>query len=229
MRFVGGGDVFVMRGVFYHTKLREAAKAATIEAMSATTAIQERRKFPRNETSARLQINLLRPQGLIPANSVNFGEGGLCVRLEEMLEVRSLVRLQLTAERSGVPRGLRSLECTGRVAWVIQRLDLRGVPPFVFDVGIEFVDPPPMLRQLIAQRGIHAAAPKDRLASEKMLDSAVIHGRHFSPRLQREANHPPRWHLIVTVEDVPCFSGRYPSERRAIAAWLQFKRQQANR
>lgn len=197
--------------------------------MSPTTAIQERRKFPRSETQARFHIDLLRPQGLIPADSVNYGEGGLCVRLEEMLEVRSLVRLQLTAERSGVLRGPRALECTGRVAWVIQRLDLRNVPPFVYDVGIEFVDPPTGLRHLMAQRGVRAAALKGQSASEKTLDAALIHGRHFSPRLQRELNHPPRWHLIVTVEGVPCFSGRYPSERQAMAAWLQFKRQQAKR
>ena len=192
------------------------------------TAIQERRRFPRSEAAVRFAINLLRPQGLIAVNSVNFSEGGLCLRLEEALDVRSLVRLQVTPARSNAARGSRCLECTARVAWVVQRLDLRDTPPFLYDIGIEFVDPPAVLRRLIA-RGAGLTALKTHAVRAKTLESAVVHGRCFIPRLERESNHPPRWHLIVSVGGVPCFSARYPSDRAAMLAWAQFKRRQARR
>ena len=203
------------------------------------TVIAERRQHPRDAVSSRVAINLLQPHTSATISSVNYSEGGLCLRLHEALEVRSLVRLQVRPShvgedegRPGEDRALskasRPVECTGRVAWVIQRLDLRSVPPFLFDVGIEFVDPPPILRQLMAHRG-GLVALKGRAASGKGLDSPLIRGRHFIPRLEREASHPPRWHLVVSVGSVPCFSGRYPSERAALVAWAAFKRQQARR
>ena len=175
-------------------------------------------------------------------NSVNLSEGGLCARLDELqdpLEVRSLVRLQLTPARGGAAehranernspvRLARSVECTGRVAWVIQRLDLRSTPPFPFDVGIEFVDPPHVLRQFLNQRS-DVTPLKGQTVREKRLESAVIRGRHFIPRLEREPNHSPHWHLIVSVDGTPCFSGHYPSDRAAVAAWATFKRRQAKR
>lgn len=194
--------------------------------MTLNAPVQERRKFPRSDALPRFGISLLRPQGLIPASSVNLSEGGLCVRLDEMedtLEVRSLVRLQLTPTRSQRP-----VECTGRVAWVVQRLDLRSTPPFPFDVGIELVDPPPILRQFIVQRsGI--TSPKARPVQEKRLEPAVIRGRQFIPRLERQANHPLHWHLVVSVDGAPCFSGHYPSDRAAMAAWATFTRRQTRR
>jgi len=120
------------------------------------------------------------------------------------------------------------VECTGRVAWVIQRLDLRTTPPFLYDVGVEFVDPPPMLRQLIA-RGESLPSLRGQATPQKFLESAVIHGRPFMPRLARVENHPMRWHLVVSIDGVPCFSGHYPSERVALAAWAKFRRQQTKR
>jgi len=176
-------------------------------------------------------ISLLHRSGPIPANSVNMSEGGLCFRVEETIEVRSLVRLQLTLEGLGSTRGQRPMECAGRVAWVIQRMDLRPAPPFLFDVGIEFVDPPPMLRQVLAQQGSALGRPEGRSAQdhERTLEPAAIRGRQFVPRLTRQANQPSRWHLIVTVDGAPCFSGRYPSRRAATAAWTRFKRERGKR
>ena len=180
--------------------------------------VQERRKFARHGAPSRVEVNLLRPQGLIPANTVNLSEGGVCCRLEEMLEVRSLVRLQVM--KAPPARSLHPVECTGRVAWVIQRLDLRPTPPFLFDIGIEFVDPPPLLR---------FPPLKGRVLHQRALESSLIRGRQFVPRLERDVNHGGRWHLVVSVEGTPCFSGHYPSERAALAAWGQFRRQQARR
>ncbi len=194
------------------------------------TATQERRRFIRNEPPPHFGISLLQPQGSIDADTVNFSEGGLCLRLQEMLEIRSLVRLRLTPEGSGSRHEGQPLQCTGRVAWVVQRLDLRNSPPFLFDVGIEFVDPPPILRQLIAQKDSSpASAPRAPATRQKTLDSWTSRSRVYVPYLERLVNHSLPWHLVVMVDGVPCFSGHYPSERTALAAWAQFKRDQAKR
>jgi len=118
--------------------------------MALKTLTQERRRFPRTAAAARLSINLVHPHAA-SVSHVNYSEGGLCLRLDESLEVRSLIRLQVAGARASAGQR-RPVECTGRVAWVIQRMDLRSMPPFLFDVGIEFVDPPPLLRRLIARR-----------------------------------------------------------------------------
>jgi len=178
-----------------------------------------------------LGVHMLQPQGVIAIDRVNVSEGGVCLRLPTMLEVRSLVRLQLTPNDGPAGR-LRPVECTGRVAWVVQRLDLRDMPPFLFDVGIEFVDPPPVLRQLLAQRGVRLASVRSggrRLPRKRHPASAVVRGRTFIPRLESDASQAVRWHLVVTVDGIPCFSGRYASERLAKTAWAQFQRQQARR
>ena len=196
--------------------------------MALKTLTQERRRVPLTAAAARLSINLVHPRAA-SVSHVNYSEGGLCLRLDEALEVRSLIRFQVAAAKSGErPRSPRPVECNGRVAWVIQRLDLRSIPPFLFDVGIEFVDPPPFLRRLIVQRA-NVAPAQDRSAPGKGLDVAVIRGRHFIPRLERDANRPSRWHLVVSVDGAPCFSNRYPSERAALLAWGLFQRRQAKR
>ena len=191
--------------------------------------LKERRKFVRGEPPSRFAINLLQPHRAVAASYLNFSEGGLCLRLQEMLEVRSLVRLQLTPEGGRSMRSVRPVECTGRVAWVIQRLDLRGMPPFLFDVGIEFVDPPRDFRHFLVQQGGSLAVPNGRLASEKSLEPSLIHGRRFVPRLERGPVPSRRWHLVVSVDGLPCFSGHYASQREAMTAWASFKRQQAKR
>jgi len=190
---------------------------------------QERRRFLRRDFPSRLAINLLRSHAPVSADTINVSQGGLRLRLQETLEVRSLVRLQFTPQMGGGGRSARALECTGRVAWVIQRLDLRDIPPFLYDVGIQFVDPPPALRQLLARRGGQMSAPKDRSTRGRVLEPFALRGRRFVPRLERQANHPLRWHLVVTVDDVPCFSGHFPTEHLAMAAWNRFKRQQTKR
>ena len=200
------------------------------------TLTPERRRFARSALSTRLSINLLHPHAG-SVSHVNYSEGGVCLRLEGGLEVRSLIRLQVAPARpgDGVRRAgaragdgqRRPIECTGRVAWIIQRLDLRSMPPFLFDVGIEFVDPPPLLRRLIAQRNFTPLP--ERNAPGKSLDAAVIRGRQFIPRLARETGHLGQWHLVISVDGAPCFSGRYVSERTALTAWTQFQRRQVKR
>ena len=191
-----------------------------------STPVQDRRRFTRGEPSSPVEVNLLRPSGLISTESVNVSEGGLCVRLEEMLEVRSLVQLQLTLASA---RARRPVRCTGRVTWVVQRLDLRTTPPFLFDAGIELIDPPPVVRQLTVPRGEGVAGKRRPALFQKTLESAVVRGRTFLPQLERAPGQTKHWHLVVLVDGVPCFSEHYPSERAAMAGWVRFKRQQAKR
>lgn len=188
--------------------------------------IQERRHARRRTLAKRLGIQLVQQRRSIAAHGINISEGGLCLRVEEELQVRSLVRLQFTPGNVSVAS---PLTCSGRVAWVIQRLDLRPMPPFLFDVGIEFVDPPATVRQLLGRHGAEAAAAKEVPPKARVLEVATVRGREFVPRLTRVTTASPPWHLIVTVDGVPCFSGHYPSERATLKAWAQFKRGQMRR
>ena len=236
-----------------HRKLRATARPDRIGDMAFTsTAVQDRRRFGRVEVPPRLAVDLLQPDRRLSADAVNISEAGLCLRLEERLEVRSLVNLQLTPSRAGAARnlshlsrlsrahareahareapsrGARAIRCEGRVAWVIQRLDLRDEAPYLFDVGIEFADPPAFLRRLMIGRG---SRPVSRLPAAHTVSvaSAVIRGREYVPRLERRAGARPSWHLIISVDGVPCLSERYLSERAAKAAWEAFRRRQARR
>lgn len=197
--------------------------------MPVATAAQERRKFARSDISARVAVNVLQFRKAIPANSLNLSQGGLCLRLEEALDIRSLIRFQVTPDTTGSTRHQRPVECTGRVAWVMQRLDLRDAAPFLYDVGIEFVNPPAVIRQWLMAHGAPLIAERGRAPRERILEPALIRGRRFVPKIEPDGRSALRWHLVVSVEDVPCFSGHYPSERTAVTAWAEFKRRQARR
>lgn len=183
------------------------------------TTPDDRRRIPRIDVRTRVEIDRVRPLSRLEANSVNLSEGGICVRIRESLEVRSRVRMRLFPEEAKRP-----LRCAGRVAWVVQRLDLRTIPPFLYDVGLEFVDPSPALRQFAAQAGIALKADGRRVSRASALQTAVIHGRQYIPNLEKEASSSIPWHLVVRAEGAPCFSRRYPSQRDAIQSWEQFKR-----
>ena len=196
--------------------------------MKTPSATQERRHFHRRPLAKRFGVHLRHQQHAITANGINMSEGGLCLRIEEELQVRSLVRLQFLTEKFHALQGV-SLQCKGRVAWVVQRLDLRPLPPFLFDVGIEFIDPSAAVRQFIARQAGELLNAKEPLLRPRVLEAALVRGRQFVPRLARVPTAPLPWHLVVMVEDVPCFSGHYASERAALKAWTQFKRAPAKR
>ena len=76
--------------------------------MALNTLAQERRRFPRSAPGARLSVNLVHPH-TASVSHVNYSEGGLCLRLDEAFEVRSLIRFQVAPAKSGEngrsPRG----------------------------------------------------------------------------------------------------------------------------
>ena len=190
----------------------------------AVKTVPEQRKASRVDLQAHVEIDIPSPHSTptalhLEANSLNLSEGGMCLRLKEALEIRSQVRLKLFPAPSKKP-----LECAGRVAWVVQRLDLRDSPPFVYDIGLEFIDPSPRLRQFASRAGVHVRAVEP--VRRPLLEPAVFHERRYLPRLDREAVSG-LWHLIIWVDGVPCFSHRYPMQREGVAAWERFKRQLA--
>jgi hypothetical protein len=111
----------------------------------------------------------------------------------------------------------------------MQRLDLREAPPFLYDVGIEFVDAPPSIREAMAPSGAGRAGAKRAAGKGRAIDPWKWRGRLYHPQLARSAQAEAPWHLVVTVEGVPCFSHHYASERAALAGWAQFKREQSRR
>jgi hypothetical protein len=181
----------------------------------------DQRKNARVDFQAHVEIDLpsenTREDTRLDANSLNLSEGGMCLRLQAALQVRSRVRLRLFPEASKKP-----LECAGQISWVVQRMDLRDSPPFLYDVGVQFIDPPPRLRQFALRAGVSMKAPPVR---QPVISSVVIGRRPYVPRLDHEVTGA--WHLVVWVDEVPCFSHRYPSQREAMAGWETFQRQTA--
>lgn len=197
---------------------------------------RERRTSSRGDCPARVELTVSPSQRTLTSQGINISAGGICVRVEEMLEVRSLVQIHMLPEVPASSRATpRPAVCAGRVAWVVQRLDLRAGPPFLFDVGIEFVASPSRAGHP-AHGGVGDGSVEPRSGStsraarhESRLVPVTVGGRQLIPRLEREPAKPSPWHLVVSVEEAPCFSGHYASERAALAAWLQFQRAQAAR
>ncbi len=180
--------------------------------------LREHRKRPRGPFPGRVQITLP-SAGLLDTSPVNFSEGGLCLRLKETLEISAQVRLRLFAQAKRQP-----LTCDGRVAWVVQRLDLRPAPPFVYDVGVEFVKPPSRLKQWTTDVSEPPVA-MGRANGRARLEPAVIAQRRYVPSLQRELSSREPWHLIVRVDGSPCFAKRFASQHEAVGAWGAWQRQ----
>ncbi len=185
--------------------------------MALAHTLTERRKLLRVDLSSRVELDMLSIPRRLNADSINFNEGGMCVRVQEALEISSQVRMRLFAQSL-----TRPLEFGGRVAWVIQRLDLRDIPPFLYDVGVEFVNPPARLRAFASRIGVAMKTVSRPI--KPSLQPFHVQNRCYTPRVARESSLQGSWHLVVLVEGAPCFSGRYASERDALQAWEQFKR-----
>ena len=190
--------------------------------MALAPATTERRHLPRIDMHGRVEVDVLASQTRMAADSVNLSEDGMCVRMQEALEISSRVRLRVFAQAAARP-----VECGGRITWVIQRLDLRNVPPFLYDVGVEFINPPSRLRQFAAELGV--LLKTSLRSSNTSLDPLSMQGREYRPRVAHEPSPHGNWHLVVTVDGAPCVSGRYPSERSAIQVWEQLKRRMARK
>lgn len=188
--------------------------------MAVKASADERRQNGRVEMQGRVEIAVAHRSTLVSGSSVNLSEGGLCVRVAESLDVKSPVTLKLFPQ----PRS-RPVECAGRVAWVVQRSDLRAAPPFVYDVGVEFVRTSARLRQVASKLGVVVRARSGRAAKPTSLDPVTVRGRTYEPRLRHAASPQGAWQLVVTADGAPCLSRHFGSERDALDGWMQYKRQ----
>lgn len=188
-----------------------------------TSTTQERRGAARVEFQGRVELDATDSGAHLTADSVNVSEGGICLRVPNAMEIRSSVMLRLFTQ----PRR-RPVECAGRVAWVTQRSDLRDAPPFIYDIGVEFIKPSARLRQFASRIGVDLKPTALRNGSQARagvaLRPAALHGRSYIPKLTQESTPASRWHLVVTVDGAPCFSRRYASAQEAREAWKQFKK-----
>ena len=187
--------------------------------------VQERRRLTRVDFQGRVEIDAVGPHPetrapSLPTSSINLSEGGVCVRVEHELAVRSRVVLRVFSS----PRR-RPVQCDGRVAWVMQRLDLRPAPPFLYDVGVEFLKPPDSLRRFAARLGLPLKPVEKATPRRLRLLPATIRDRRYLASLEQERSGSNRWHVIVTVDGTPCFGQRCESLQEAKAAWQRFQRQ----
>ena len=188
--------------------------------MSVPAVLDERRIASRIAFRGRVELQMSQRAHCLEADSVNVSEGGVCVRVNELLEIRSPVLLRLFAQRIKRP-----VECEGRIAWVTQRLDLRTAPPFLYDVGVEFLRTSSRLRHFVSRIGVtvHPAAAR-AAAKHPSLSPATINGRTYQPQLTQDAALQHRWHVVVLVDGAPCFSRHYAAMPKAMEGWKTFKR-----
>lgn len=106
---------------------------------------EEKRQFPRAPFEGQALIRTERHATFIPCEPRNVSLGGMCLRLNEDVELRSEVDVQLVAASSAQP-----IECHGRVNWTTARLDVQPHAPVPYDVGIEFVGVSPQIRAALA-------------------------------------------------------------------------------
>ena len=110
----------------------------------------EKRQFFRAAFDGQALIRTERHPAFVQCEPRNVSVGGVCLRLDEEVDIRSEVDVQLV----GTPL-TQPIQCRGRVNWTTARLDLRAQPPIPYDIGIEFVGLSPTLRAAL-QRMIDA-------------------------------------------------------------------------
>jgi len=105
----------------------------------------DRRRFPRANFPCKITLYSKEKPQIFSCFTENIGAGGVCVILKESLELFSLVGIELILKQN------YSINCTGRVVWVIGRKDWKTPRPTAFDTGIEFVDLKPQDKKKIQE------------------------------------------------------------------------------
>ena len=92
----------------------------------------DQRRFPRLQLGCVVSLRQASSRPAISAVTENIGIGGICVLLNQGLDIFAPVDLELALND-----GLSPVFCRGMIAWVVRRRELNR--PAVFDTGIEFV------------------------------------------------------------------------------------------
>jgi c-di-GMP-binding flagellar brake protein YcgR len=91
----------------------------------------DHRRFPRVKYHCTVRLHQADQDTSISAQTENLGLGGVCVLLEQGLDIFSPVDLEIDLNDGQSP-----LKAAGTIVWVVRRRDLRkGI---LFDTGIEF-------------------------------------------------------------------------------------------
>lgn len=110
----------------------------------------DQRRFPRVQQSCTVALRQVHGRPAIAATTENVGIGGVCVLLDQGLDIFAPVDVELALADGGPP-----LACRGMIAWVVRRRELNR--PTVFDTGIEFVGLTPddegRLQQTVTKAG----------------------------------------------------------------------------
>lgn len=99
----------------------------------------DQRRFPRAKYKCTVILQQKGQASRFQSVTENIGLGGICVLLNQNLDVFSSVELEVNLEDGMVP-----LQVAGTVVWVVKRRNLRKGASF--DTGIEFAELKPQNR-----------------------------------------------------------------------------------
>lgn len=92
----------------------------------------EKRRFVRANFPCKIEVHI--PKELsIHSHTENIGEGGVRVIIEKKLDMDSMVDLQIYL-------GKESIDCKGKIVWVVEKINPLDKEALFFDTGIEFRD-----------------------------------------------------------------------------------------
>jgi hypothetical protein len=93
----------------------------------------DKRRFPRIKYECIIKMRKTASPHIITTQTQNIGVGGICVLLNEKINLFEKVEIELLVEKTSKP-----ISCAGSVVWVIERSWAEKESP-QFDTGIEFL------------------------------------------------------------------------------------------
>ena len=92
-----------------------------------------RRKFPRVHFPCLIKIQNSQGNSVILTHTENIGVGGICVVLKEHFKPSHPVYLEIDLMDMNA-----HLQCSGKVAWCVQRRTVQTPNSLFYEIGIEF-------------------------------------------------------------------------------------------
>ena len=92
------------------------------------------RRFPRVNHKCRIIASVDERERVLETVTENIGIGGVCVFLEENLELFRKVSMEIYFEGEQTP-----IVCDGEVVWIVKRHPVKEGEACSFDTGIEFL------------------------------------------------------------------------------------------
>jgi len=112
----------------------------------------DRRRFPRANYQCMVTVRKKGSPHTFRTQTENLGAGGVCVVLDNRLEIFSTVDLIITLENCTPP-----VKCMGTVVWTVKKRDPKKVKPQLYDIGVEFSN----------------IVPDDRVKIDKLVEKLI--------------------------------------------------------